>query len=541
MKRILILCLILAGLAQARVFRTTKSGVWNDSTVWAAAVPFPNADGDTVTIAATHSCSLNVDLSTLTTGLGKLADSGTLFLRSKSGLTVANNIIGNGQFRVGDSVTSVCSVNVYVNGAAFSNQITDAQYWGTERTGVLTGYLSAAYAIGATKLKLDRNMDIRVGDVVTISDSSTQGLITAEVGLTWGRSNYPVAAYDSVTDTLTLSTALLATRHVGDFVSVLTREIRFHHLGATAATGVANNSKNTQTYRNVWFNGWEVGCVTGTGMFFVSCAGSNNAYGGVANSCANATFSGTFTCSNNTYGGVAYNCTNATFSGTFTCSNNTNGGVANNCANATFSGTFTSTEAYQLLYVTGIVSGTWTSNKVVSTYRSLVFASRPWHQLVWLNYDGARRHRVFSYTGQITTVADLGSIVFNFEGNEQPMILDIPLIARATTFEFAQVAQKSASFAILPQIQLINPDADPLKTLTGTPLAADTMSNGIATDEILRITASGLTVGNRYTLRLLGQNASGTVTWTGRDIAEGQGQRTSLNQQGVGKWTFKAQ
>jgi len=67
------------------------------------------------------------------------------------------------------------------------------------------------------------------------------------------------------------------------------------------------------------------------------------------------------------------------------------------------------------------------------------------------------------------------------------------------------------------------------------------MSNGIATDEILRITASGLTVGNRYTLRLLGQNTSGTVTWTGRDIAEGQGQRTSLNQQGVGKWTFKAQ
>jgi hypothetical protein len=182
MKRILLLCLILAGLAQARIFRTTKSGVWNDSTVWATTVPFPNADGDTVTIAATHSCSLNVDLSTLTTGLGKLADSGTLFLRSQSGLTVANNIIGSGRFRVGDSITSVCSVNVYLNGAAFSNQITDAQYWGTDRTGVLTGYLLNAYAIGATKLKLDRNMDIRVGDVVTISDSSTQGRDRLTVG-----------------------------------------------------------------------------------------------------------------------------------------------------------------------------------------------------------------------------------------------------------------------------------------------------------------------------------------------------------------------
>jgi len=104
MKRILILCLILAGLAQARVFRTTKSGVWNDSTVWAAAVPFPNADGDTVTIAATHSCSLNVDLSGIATGFGKLADSGTLFLASGSGLKMANNIIGSGRFRVGDSV-----------------------------------------------------------------------------------------------------------------------------------------------------------------------------------------------------------------------------------------------------------------------------------------------------------------------------------------------------------------------------------------------------------------------------------------------------
>ena len=67
----------------------------------------------------------------------------------------------------------------------------------------------------------------------------------------------------------------------------------------------------------------------------------------------------------------------------------------------------------------------------------------------------------------------------------------------------------------------VDPDRDPLKTaINDTIFAADTMTNSTATNETLYITASGLTVGQRYTLRLFAQNASGTVTWYGRDIAE---------------------
>jgi hypothetical protein len=422
----------------------------------------------------------------------------------------------------------------------------------------LTGFLTNYYAAGATKLHLDRNMDIRADDVVTISDSSTQELVAGETGLTWGSTNYRVAAYDSVTDTLTLTDAIIAHRHIGDFVAVLTRAIRFHHSG-TAATGVANNSKPTQIYRNVWFNGWAVGCVTGAGMTFVSCAGSNNTsggvayncacgtfsgtftcsnntYGGVAYFCPNGTFSGTFTCSNNTVGGVAYFCPNGTFSGTFTCSNNTSGGVARDCANGTFSGTFASSEAYQLNYVSGYVSGTWTVNKAApQNYRSATYLSRPWNQLVWLNQSGVGRHKIYAYAGVESTLTNLSAVISVLEDTTQgPLIYDIPLVARTTTFNFKQKVQKSASMAHLPMIQFFDADADPLK-VSPSPAAivADTMTNSIATDETLYISASGLTVGKRYTLRLSAQNGSGTVTWYGQDIANLGSQMTCAGQ---GDW-----
>ena len=542
MKRLLILCLLIVASASARVFRTTKSGVWSDSTVWASTVPYPNADGDTVTIAATHSCSLNVDLSGISTGFGKLADSGTLFLRSQTGIKVANNIIGNGRFRVGDSVTSVCSVNVYINGN-YSNRITDAQYWGKERTGILTGYLTNAYSAGATKLHLDRNMDIRVGDVVTISDSSTVGQVAGETGLTWGSTNYRVAAYDSTTDTLTLTDALLATRHIGDFVAVLPREIWIHQSG-TAATNRYNYDLDKQVYQNVWLNGWDAGAIGGDTSRLISCAGSNNTNGGVCYYGTNHTLSGTFTTSNNTNGGVCYGGTNHTLSGTFTTSNNTNGGVCYYCTNHTLSGTFTTSnntnggvcyvgtnytlsgtfsgnETYQLNIGNYAVSGDWTGNKVFIAYRSTSWYGQPWIQTPWLDYDSPRRHRVFAYAGQITTAADLGSIVFNLEDVTYPLILDFPLIASTSTWSFRQIIQKSVSMAVLPMVQLLDPARDPLKVAAGGVVyAADTMTNSIATDETLYITASGLTVGQRYTLRLFAQNASGTVTWYGRDIAE---------------------
>ena len=573
MKRLLILGLCLMAVASARTFRTTKSGLWNDSTVWAAAVPYPNADNDTVTIAATHSCTLNVDLSGLSNGLGKLADSGTLFMASNSGLMMKNDIIGNGRFRVGDSVTAVESVNIYVNGN-YGNSVADAQYWGKDRTGRVSCLLALAAPVGCDSVKMDSAMDVRVGDVLAIG-AAVQGQ-TGDASNPAGRGMYTVTSYSAVTQVAKI-TPVIATnnRAAGDVVSVVTRAIKIQQKVKSTGNVPWASGKNSQKFKNCWFDSWggNSAVYNATGDSFVSCAGSNNTNGGVANLCANGTFSGTFTCTNNTLGGVAYacvsamfsgtftctnnsnggvanrcadgtfsgtftctnnsnggvanTCANGTFSGTFTCTNNSNGGVANACAYGTFSGTFTSSETYQINYGTGYVSGSFPTNRVMSNYRSTLYRYRPWQQTIWLHYDSAYHHTVFAYAGKITTAADKGSIVFALEDSTNgPLILDFPLIAKGTVFAFAQKVQKSTARDSLPYIAFLDPTNDPLKKVGGATIAADTMTNSTATDEWLRINATGLTAGKQYVLRLRAWGSSGTVTWYERNIAEAGYQMT---------------
>ncbi len=80
MMRKILLFIFIVNVAFALKYITVKSGLWNDETVWNVGSGYPSANYDTAVIRPAHFCTLNVDLSGLSTGLGAIIDSGTLFI-----------------------------------------------------------------------------------------------------------------------------------------------------------------------------------------------------------------------------------------------------------------------------------------------------------------------------------------------------------------------------------------------------------------------------------------------------------------------------
>jgi len=577
MKRLSII--LIASLLFSATYVTTQSGKWSNVATWGGG-GYPSADGDIAIIRAAHSCTLDVDLSSLSTGLGGIQDTGFLYIQSNTGLKMQGNITGSGIFRVGCETDSVTGVKILINGN-YSNQIADAQYWGKNRTGEIIGYLDGAQTSGNNKVKLDRDMDIRVGDVITIACGSVTGNVSTESS-NWGNTLFEVTAYSTTTDTVTLDKNLGSNRNSGDVVAVVTREIQIRQLSKSGSNPRYNNTNNSQYYQNVWFNGSGVEATGGFSNTFVSCAitngggltkdGGKNRFSGTMTACNNSDatiivgfchvfldtiisvnntagvtttggnhviasvvvawnncsvgvayggfghlLSGSFTAINNLAGGIIREGTNHTLSGTFNTSGNSMTGIANNCYSCVLSGTFTSSEATQIYYGNNYISGTFNSNKNIS-YRSAEF-KHPWIQTIWFNYDGTRRHRIFAYAGYISTESDLSAIVFNLENDSVPLIYDIPIYPYNNKIVFTQRVKKSASMDSLPYIALIDPNSDPLKTTDGVAIAADTMTNSIDTWETLTITGT-VTAYKRYIIRLWARGSTGTVSWAGRDIAE---------------------
>jgi hypothetical protein len=83
-----------------------------------------------------------------------------------------------------------------------------------------------------------------------------------------------------------------------------------------------------------------------------------------------------------------------------------------------------------------------------------------------------------------------------------------------------QRAKQTGVMAFRPRLQLIDPDDDPLKTTAGVALAEDIMSGTVGDDETLTLSATGLTVGKSYVVRLMGWDAAGSVDFYGRDVVE---------------------
>ena len=361
MKRLSII--LIASLLFSATYVTTQSGKWSNVATWGGG-GYPSADGDIAIIRSAHSCTLDVDLSGLTNGLGGIQDTGFLYIQSNTGLKMKGHITGTGVFRVGCETDSVTGVSILINGNYYNN-IADAQYWGKNRTGEIIGCLDGAQTSGNNKVKLDRDMDIRVGDVITIGCGTVQGQVTTESS-NWGNTLFEVTAYSTTTDTVTLDKNLGSNRNSGDVVAVVTREIQIRQLSKSGSNPRYNNNNSSQYYQNCWFNAFGGGVIGGDNHTFLSCSGSNNANGGICYLGSNHILSGTFTASNNSTGGICYLGSNHILSGTFTAFNNSSGGICYQGSNHILSGTFTaSNNSSGGIYYSGsnhILSGTFTAS-----------------------------------------------------------------------------------------------------------------------------------------------------------------------------------
>jgi len=585
-------------------YSSVKSGLWSDPATWGGS-SYPSQNGDTATINPAHTVIYDIDTSNLTTGLGQITVNGTLKIASHSRLKIAAHITGSGILRCGEQTAEVEDVQILINGN-YSIQISDAQFWGKDRTGPLTGYLTQNYNIGATQLQVDRDMDIRVNDTISISASTISGQTSDNNPL--GRGMYQVLAYNPQTRTITITPSLNGNnRLAGDIVAILSREIYLNQLSKSSSNPRVNADKSNQIYRNVYFNNFGNGVLGGSNHQIHSCSGSNTTNGGICYYGSNHTLSGTFTTTNTTYGGICYwgsnhllsgtfTTTNTTYggichygsnhllsgtftttnntnggicywgsnhllsgtftttnntnggichygsnhllsgtftttnntnggichwgsnhllSGTFTTTNNTNGGICYWGSNHTLSGTFTTTESIQINCGIYYISGTFNKKNIYYRTQEFLF---PYLQTIWLNYDGEGLHRIFAYAGQVQTIPE--GIKFLLEDPTTYLILDIPFRALSKTLRFTQKVKKNTSMSYLPNIQLIDPLNDPLKTTTGTPILQESMTDSINQYETLSLVYDNLVKGKNYIIRLIAKSNTGEIIWQDRSILD---------------------
>jgi hypothetical protein len=361
-------------------FTSVKSGYWNDPTVWDRnAVP---ADGDSVTVAAGHTVTFNVDQSAFATGLAGLTINGTLKIPSKSEdpsmpntvvLKVNANIAGSGSFIIGSPtqpITHPQVVRILVNGT-----ITVATFnaYGEQRS-PLWDYLAQDAAAGATTIVLQSGLPLRAGDQIAIGRSDISG--------SWSESStarglHTVASYNAATKTVTLNEALTHARSGTGvracLVILLSRQIVISKYGAN---NVAMLSGSGRTIQGVLFTR-EAGATVAGGA--IQITSSTVTY----SSCAIGNHSD-FLSTNNTqlnyftsyrYGDnlVVYNTTN------FQASNiaviNANYAISAVIGSASFSGDFTNVHAQNCPFAFTNSSGSISASGSQLTVKNAVLIS----------------------------------------------------------------------------------------------------------------------------------------------------------------------
>jgi hypothetical protein len=361
-------------------FTSVKSGYWNDPTVWDRnAVP---ANNDSVTIAAGHTVTFNVDQSSFANGLAGLTINGTLKIPSKAEdpsmpdtvvLKVNANIAGSGSFIIGSPtqpITHPQLVRILVNGT-----ITVATFnaYGEQRS-PLWDYLAQDAAAGATTIVLQSGLPLRAGDQIAIGRSDISG--------SWSESStarglHTVASYNAATKTVTLNEALTHARSGTGvracLVILLSRQIVISKYGAN---NVAMLSGSGRTIQGVLFTR-EAGATVAGGA--IQITSSTVTY----SSCAIGNHSD-FLSTNNTqlnyftsyrYGDnlVVYNTTN------FQASNiaviNANYAISAVIGSASFSGDFTNVHAQNCPFAFTNSSGSISASGSQLTVKNAVLIS----------------------------------------------------------------------------------------------------------------------------------------------------------------------
>ena len=315
---------------------SAQSGNWSSGSTWVGgAVP---SDGDSVTIAAGHTVVFDVDQSGWATGLAGLAINGTLTFATDGTVTylkMAGNITGSGSLYVGTTANPIPAPS------GSTPEVATIEFNGSYK---ITGSLAALELRGekrapshAIASKPDnytvvlagsgRLEWLRAGDVVGISDSTTQGRHSPS------SETFTVSAYDPDTRTITLSTAL--TRSVNqngatDHVMLISRNILCWNRNKASNTSFTE-SVSYGIAEGVRFYSFAAAPIREKGRWVISyCTAQNNNYGGFA-SASDCTIT-YCTAHNNTNGGMARYSNNCTIA-YCTAQNNTEGIIAYGCGN----------------------------------------------------------------------------------------------------------------------------------------------------------------------------------------------------------------
>jgi len=279
------------------------SGAWGTAGTWDTGIP---ADGDDVVIASGHTVTFNVDQSAFTTGV-KVTITGTLTHTTAAGnyclfAKTGASIVGAGTWNIGTSGTPIPF--------AAKHTITGAAGWYVDGNAGLTMTvygaepsikyvkLSGNEAIGQTELSVDTDV---TGDIWAAGDSVyiISAFNSAETRV--------IAAGGIAETTITLTEGLAGNRVTGNYVILLTRNIKIIAVGTGNRTiyrvGATGNKLNVGggAFMGVAKSMFE-SCpyMTISGGVFIG-----NNY--VTNNSSYITVTGGISCGHGVAGGVIYN------------------------------------------------------------------------------------------------------------------------------------------------------------------------------------------------------------------------------------------
>jgi len=229
---------------------SVKSGYWNDPTVWdLGVVP---ADGDSVTIAAGHTVTFNVDQSTFATGLAGLTINGTLQIPSTAEdpnmpatvvLKVNANIAGSGSLIIGSQINPINypqTVRILINGSITTATVS---IYGVQRNPFFD-FPAAPIPANATSFQLQNGLPLQAGDTIAIGRGNFKG----DPWTTYPPSDlyFTVQSYDPTTKTVTVSQAIANARPTNSLVCLVSRAVTIQRYGTTTAIVLKGSGRTLQ-------------------------------------------------------------------------------------------------------------------------------------------------------------------------------------------------------------------------------------------------------------------------------------------------------
>ncbi len=534
---------------------------WNGGGNPAAGVP---ASGDSVTIAATHSVTFDVDQTAFAAGLAALTITGTLQASTNAGayvLKMAGNVTGTGTLRAGTVDTPYPAgrtFTILLNGNYKLNLTGAASYqlYCLEPTNRIVA-LSGAEAAGQTELSVNTDVtgDIwAAGNIVRVDD----------IGGDADSEERVIAAGGIAADHIDVTVGLTAAKNAGAMVVLISRNVKIIGNGAgitergidTPTNGVTRCELRGCTYGIHSGSGHTIsGTVSGcsNGIYL----GSGHTISGTVSGCSTGIYSG----SGHTISGTVSGCANGIYYG----SGHTISGTLSGCATGinvgsghTISG-MVSGCTIGIIYgsghtISGTVSGCSTGVAYISGYRFVsamlsgntrdvdaavsfqAFNTLFGSSTEFLNYNSAHRlpycyaesfdhdqvaNAYKAWTrGGITTrqtaVVPAGAAwAYNLlpESTSYPVWVQQEIMCEPGQWTYVNGwLRKDAAMVYLPRLQLVLPTSDPLFDAALLPQVERIMTDSVNTWEpfALAYFNSG-TVPVLVYVRALAQNATGNV------------------------------